>query len=104
LVLQFPESYKFYASDVNFDLRDTLCYRQPYLDYSRADLEMNILPLVYQFVIGGFIFFIGFVLSWKSGDYSKKRKNDRLVSLYMIFGFFFYLVVQVIWHILASAK
>ncbi len=65
---------------------------------------MNILPLVYQFVIGGIIFFLGFVLSWKSGDYSKKRKSDRLVSLFMILGFFLYLVVQVIWHILASAK
>lgn len=65
---------------------------------------MNIWPLVYQFVIGGVIFFFGFVLSWKSGDYSKKRKNDRLVSLYMILGFFLYLSVQFIWHILASAK
>ena len=65
---------------------------------------MNIWPLVYQFVIGGAIFFLGVVISWKSGDYSKKRKNDRLVSLYMIFGFFLYLVVQVIWHILASVK
>jgi hypothetical protein len=65
---------------------------------------MNIWPLVYQFVIGGIIFFLGFVLSWKSGDYSRKRKNDCLVSLYMIIGFLFYLFVQVIWHILASAK
>jgi hypothetical protein len=65
---------------------------------------MNIWPLVYQFVIGGAIFFLGFVLSWKSGDYSKKRKNDRLVSLFMILCFSLYLVVQVIWHILASAK
>lgn len=65
---------------------------------------MNILPLVYQFVIGGIIFFLGFVLSWKSGDYSIKRRNDRLVFVFMIFGFFLYLIVQVIWHILASAK
>jgi len=65
---------------------------------------MNILPLVYQFVIGGILFFLGFVLSWKSGDYSKKRKSDRLVSFFMILGFFLYLIVQVIWHILASAK
>lgn len=65
---------------------------------------MNIWPLVYQFVIGGIIFFFGFVLSWKSGDYSIKRKNDRLVSLYMILGFFLYFSAQLIWHILASAK
>ncbi len=65
---------------------------------------MNILPLVYQFVFGGVIFFLGFVLSWKSGDYSKKRKSDHLVSLFMILGFSLYFVVQVIWHILASAK
>ncbi len=65
---------------------------------------MNIWPLVYQFLIGGAIFFLGFVLSWKSGDYSKKRKSDRLVSFFMILGFFLYLIVQVIWHILASVK
>lgn len=65
---------------------------------------MNIWPLVYQFVIGGIIFFLGFVLSWRSGDYSKERKSDRRVSLYMILGFFLYLILMVVWHILASAK
>lgn len=65
---------------------------------------MNIWPLVYQFVFGGIIFFLGFILSWKSGDYSKKKKSDRLVSLFMILCFSLYFIVQVIWHFLASAK
>jgi hypothetical protein len=65
---------------------------------------MSFLPLVYQFLIGGAIFFLGFILSWKSGDYSVKRKNDRSVSLYMILGFFLYLVFQTAWHFLAAGK
>jgi hypothetical protein len=65
---------------------------------------MSILPLIYQFVIGGLIFFIGFFLSWRSGDYSWKRRNDRLVSIYMFAGIFLYLVFQIVWHILALKK
>ena len=64
---------------------------------------MSLLPLIYQFVVGGLIFFLGFFLSWKSGDYSKKRKNDRLVSFYMIFGFILYLVATLLWHFLARS-
>jgi len=65
---------------------------------------MSILPLVYQFVVGGVIFFIGFFLSWRSGDYSWKRRNDRFVSIYMIAGIFLYLVFQIAWHFLALKK
>jgi hypothetical protein len=65
---------------------------------------MNFLPLVYQFVIGGAIFFLGFFLSWKSGDYSWKRKDDRLASIYMILGVFLYLVFQFVWLLFALKK
>lgn len=65
---------------------------------------MNVLPLVYQFVIGGAIFFLGFILSWKSGDYSMQRKNDRSVSLFMVLGFFLYLIFQTTWLLLALGK
>jgi hypothetical protein len=59
---------------------------------------MNLLSLVYQFLIGGVIFAAGVFLSWTSKDYSWKRREDRLTLSYMLFGFFLYCVLQTIWH------
>ena len=84
-----------------FDLKLALCYRQ--IEF-RKSWRILILPLVYQFVVGGILFFIGFFLSWRSGDYSIKRKNDRTVSIYMISGILLYLVLQIVWHLLAQQK
>jgi len=40
---------------------------------------MPLLSLVYQFVIGGAIFFLGIFLSWRSKDYAWGKKVDAQI-------------------------
>jgi len=54
--------------------------------------------LIYQFAIGGIIFFVGIFISWRTKDYSWHKKEDRRVLLFMVGGFLFYLVFQLLWH------
>jgi hypothetical protein len=65
---------------------------------------MNTLSLIYQFLIGGVIFAAGVYFAWSSGDYSWKRREDRLTFLYMVAGFFLYCVFQTLWHFHALGK
>lgn len=65
---------------------------------------MSILSLVYQFFVGGAIFAAGVVLSWRSGDYSWKKREDRLTLLFMMAGFLFYCVFQTLWYFSATGK
>jgi len=59
---------------------------------------------VYQFVVGGAIFFLGIFLSWRTRDYSWHRKKDRRMLLLMVGGFFFYLIFQLIWYFAGMGK
>lgn len=65
---------------------------------------MPFLSLVYQFVVGGAIFFCGIFLSWRTKDYSFQIRDDRRTLKFMIGGFVFYLVSQVLWHLFAVGK
>lgn len=65
---------------------------------------MNILPLVYQFLIGGVIFAAGIFFAWSARDYSWKKREDRLTLIFMIAGFFLYCVFQTLWHFHAMGK
>jgi hypothetical protein len=65
---------------------------------------MPLLSLVYQFVIGGIIFFLGIVLSWRTEDYSWRNKDDRRILIFMIGGFIFYVVSQFMWHLAGVGK
>ena len=65
---------------------------------------MPFLSLVYQFVIGGAIFFLGIVLSWRTKDYSCQKKNERKILFFMIGGFVFYFVFQLLWHLAGIGK
>ncbi len=65
---------------------------------------MNLLSLVYQFLIGGVIFAVGVFFSWCSRDYSWKKREDRLTLIFMISGFFLYCVFQTLWHFHAMGK
>ncbi len=59
---------------------------------------MDLTPLIYQFLVGGVIFTLGIAIPWLAGDYSWRRREDRLTVKYMLAGFIIYLAVQVIWH------
>jgi len=63
---------------------------------------MPFLSFIYQFVVGGIIFFLGIFLSWQTQDYSWHKKEDRRVLLFMVGGFLFYLIFQLFWQF--SAK
>jgi dolichol kinase len=65
---------------------------------------MPFLSLVYQFVIGGAIFFLGIFLSWRTRDYSWQKKEDRRILFFMIGGFVFYLIFQLFWHLAGAGK
>jgi hypothetical protein len=65
---------------------------------------MPLLSLVYQFVVGGAIFFLGLFLSWRTEDYSWRKKPDRRILLFMVGGFVFYLVSQLLWHLVGVGK
>jgi len=62
---------------------------------------MNITSLLYQFLVGGVIFFVGFLIPWRVGDYSWGRREDRLTAIFMISGFFLYFILQFLWHLSA---
>jgi hypothetical protein len=63
---------------------------------------MPFVSFIYQFVVGGIIFFLGIFLSWRTKDYSWQKKEDRRVLIFMTGGFLFYLIFQLLWHF--SAK
>jgi hypothetical protein len=65
---------------------------------------MVLLSLFYQFVIGGAIFFLGIFLSLQAKDYSFKKKDDRKILFFMIGGFAFYFVFQLLWHLAGVGK
>jgi hypothetical protein len=63
-----------------------------------------LLSLFYQFVIGGAIFFFGIFLSWRSKDYSLEKKDDRRTLFFMVGGFAFYFLFQLLWHFAGVGK
>lgn len=62
------------------------------------------LPLLYQFLIGGIIFFIGIIIPWKLKDHNWKTKEDRRTLLYMLGGFTAYLILTVLWMLYGLGK
>jgi hypothetical protein len=65
---------------------------------------MPLLSFVYQFVIGGAIFFLGIFLSWRAKDYSFKKKDDRKTLFFMVGAFGFYFIFQLLWHLAGAEK
>jgi dolichol kinase len=63
-----------------------------------------IFSLIYQFAIGGAIFFLGLFLSWRTKDYSIQKKEDRRILFFMIGGVAFYFVSQLIWHLAGAGR
>lgn len=56
---------------------------------------------IYYFVVGGLIFFISLLLSWRGGDHSWKRREDRRCVIYLLAGFAFYLLLYLLWQLYA---
>jgi len=64
----------------------------------------NLDSLLYQFLVGGLIFFVGIFAALRSQDYSWKNKNDRILLISMILGFCIYLLSQTIWYLYGLGK
>lgn len=60
---------------------------------------MNWGPLIYQFIVGGAIFALGFVLAWRSGDHSWARREDRITSIFLIVMVLAYFAGQLLWQL-----
>jgi len=69
-----------------------------------GNFEMPFLSLVYQFIMGGAIFFLGIFLSLRTKDFSFKKKDDRRILFFMIGGVVFYFVFQLLWHLAGVGK
>lgn len=62
---------------------------------------MNWDSFIYQYLVGGVIFFSGFVLAWRSGDYSWKSREDRLTTIFLLVTFLFYFGGHLLWQLAA---
>ena len=66
--------------------------------------RMNLNSYLYQFLVGGLIFFMGIILAVKSGDYSWKRKEDRRFISILIMGYVAYLIFTLLWYFFVLGK
>ncbi len=57
---------------------------------------------LYQYIIGGLIFLIGFVIAWRSGDYAWKRPEDRTTALFAVAIAVLYTGGHLLWQVFAS--
>lgn len=60
--------------------------------------------LLYQFIVGGLIFFIGIFAALRVRDYSWKNKSDRTLLAAMILGFLIYLLSHILWYLLGLGR
>ena len=63
---------------------------------------MNWESFIYQYAVGGLIFVVGFVIAWRSGDYSWKNVQDRTTALFLAAIFLVYFCGHLAWQIAAS--
>jgi len=64
----------------------------------------NLDSLLYQFLIGGLIFFIGIFAALRVRDYSWKNKSDRTLLAAMILGFIVYLLSHILWYLFGLGR
>ena len=62
------------------------------------------IPFLYQYLVGGIIFGAGFLLAWRSGDYSWKSREDRATTLALVFMFLVYFGGHLAWLLLAQGE
>ncbi len=53
---------------------------------------------LYQYIIGGIIFLAGFILAWRSGDFSWKKREDRLTAVFLAILFLAYFAGHGFWQ------
>jgi len=57
---------------------------------------------LYQYIVGGLIFISGFIIAWRSKDYSWKNKEDRTSAYFLLLIFLVYFTGHLTWIHLAS--
>lgn len=55
------------------------------------------LPLIYQYLVGGFFLFGGIYIALRSGGVSLACREDRSTIIILIVGYFSYLAIHTFW-------
>ncbi len=61
---------------------------------AQMDFARTWLPYLYQYAVGGIIFFLGFWLIWKSGAANRQRRSDRFWLYALLFGFVWFMALH----------
>jgi len=54
---------------------------------------------IFQYAVGGIIFILGLVATWRGGDHSWKRREDRVLLIYVWVILLVYFAGQLIWQL-----
>jgi len=63
---------------------------------------MNWPQVAYQYSVGGIFFLVTLLLCLRLGAADLKNRSDKKAVIYLIVGFFGYLIFHVTWIVLAS--
>ncbi|NLH16328.1 MAG: hypothetical protein GX455_07105 [Phycisphaerae bacterium] len=63
---------------------------------------MNWLQVIYQYTMGGIFFVVTLSLCLYFRAADLKNRSDKKAVIYLILGFFGYLIFHVVWIVLAS--
>ncbi|KUG26664.1 hypothetical protein ASZ90_003507 [hydrocarbon metagenome] len=67
-----------------------------------SNLFFNVwLPYIYLYGVGGFFFIIGMWIVKKAGGYNPARKRHRYWWRITIAGFFYFMVLHLVWILIA---
>ena len=55
----------------------------------------------YQYLVGGILFLVTFVLAWRGGGYTWRRREDRLTGIMLIVVFALYFTGHLAWLLAA---
>ncbi len=64
---------------------------------------MNWPQVIYQYTVGGIFFLVTLGLCLRLGAADMKNSSDKKAVIYLIAGFFGYLILHVAWVVLASS-
>jgi len=59
------------------------------------------LPYLYQYLVGGTIFLVGFLFVWKQGDVGFRDRRTRSNTLLLLGGFAFFALVHAFFQFVA---
>lgn len=65
-------------------------------------IDSPFFPFLYQYLIGGFFFFLGIFITYRKGVWNPSNANDRRTVRNLVLGFVFYFSMHGIWILLVQ--